>query len=181
MIGPVRAGYLRYVDFVSDLYRYELNDFIDRNIDSPLDLLTPTRQAGGHRRLPAAGAQGRAVPERPAHPTVYSFQAMYAGLSPYDALAIYAVIAYMDSVAGVYFPEGGMHAVPCAMAAAAAAHGVDFRYSTGSPAWTWPVTARPASSRPTASASPQTPSCSTRTCRWRIAICSAASPGRCAG
>ena len=28
------------------------------------------------------------------------------GLSPYDALAIYAVIAYMDSVAGVFFPQG---------------------------------------------------------------------------
>jgi len=55
---------------------------------------------------------------------------MYAGLSPYDALAIYAVIAYMDSVAGVYFPEGGMHAVPEAMARAAVAHGVDIRYST---------------------------------------------------
>ena len=47
---------------------------------------------------------------------VFSFQAMYAGLSPYDALAIYAVIAYMDSVAGVFFPRGGMHAVPRALA-----------------------------------------------------------------
>jgi phytoene desaturase len=55
---------------------------------------------------------------------------MYAGLSPHDALALYAVIAYMDSVAGVYFPVGGMHAVPQAMAAAAAEHGVDLRYRT---------------------------------------------------
>jgi phytoene desaturase len=53
---------------------------------------------------------------------------MYAGLSPYDALAIYAVIAYMDSVAGVYFPRGGMHAVPRALAGAAEKHGVTFRY-----------------------------------------------------
>ena len=35
---------------------------------------------------------------------------MYAGLAPQDALALYAVIAYMDSVAGVYHPRGGMHA-----------------------------------------------------------------------
>ena len=61
---------------------------------------------------------------------MFSFQAMYAGMSPFDALAIYAVIAYMDSVAGVYFPKGGMHAVPVAMAAAAAKHGVSFRYNT---------------------------------------------------
>ena len=50
---------------------------------------------------------------------------MYAGLAPQDALAIYAVIAYLDSVAGVYFPKGGMHAVPKALAGAAEKHGVD--------------------------------------------------------
>ena len=34
VIGPEEAaGYLKYVDFVSDLYRYEMKDFIDRNID----------------------------------------------------------------------------------------------------------------------------------------------------
>jgi phytoene desaturase len=53
---------------------------------------------------------------------------MYAGLSPYDALAIYAVIGYMDSVAGVFFPRGGMHAVPRALAGAAEKHGVEMRY-----------------------------------------------------
>jgi phytoene desaturase len=53
---------------------------------------------------------------------------MYAGLSPYDALAIYAVIGYMDSVAGVFFPRGGMHAVPRALAGAAEKHGVQLRY-----------------------------------------------------
>ena len=55
---------------------------------------------------------------------------MYAGLAPHDALAIYAVIAYLDSVAGVFFPRGGMHAVPRALAGAAEKHGVRFRYDT---------------------------------------------------
>jgi len=55
---------------------------------------------------------------------------MYAGLSPYDALAIYAVIAYMDSVAGVYFPAGGIHEVPTALAGAAEKHGARIRYGT---------------------------------------------------
>jgi len=61
---------------------------------------------------------------------VYSFQAMYAGVSPQQALAIYAVIAYMDSVNGVFFPKGGMHAVPRALAGAAEKHGVTFKYNT---------------------------------------------------
>ena len=61
---------------------------------------------------------------------LFSFQAMYAGLPPSRALAIYAVITYMDSVEGVYFPEGGMAAVPAAMALAAEKAGAEFRYGT---------------------------------------------------
>jgi phytoene desaturase len=53
---------------------------------------------------------------------------MYAGLSPDSALALYAVITYMDSIEGVWFPEGGMHAVPTIMAQVAEKAGVTFRY-----------------------------------------------------
>ena len=37
---------------------------------------------------------------------IFSFQSMYAGLAPYEALALYAVITYMDSVEGVFVPGG---------------------------------------------------------------------------
>jgi phytoene desaturase len=130
--GPGEAaGFRRYIRFVSKLYKYEMRDFIDRNIDSPLDLLSLNlarlAAIGGFRKL-APKVEQYLKDDRTQR--IYSFQAMYAGLSPYDALAIYAVIAYMDSVAGVFFPAGGMHAVPTAMAAAAEKHGVDFRYGT---------------------------------------------------
>ena len=125
------AGYLRYVDFVTDLYKYEMRDFIDRNIGSPFDLITPNlaRLAGigGFRKLSPKVEQ---YLKDPRTQRIFSFQSMYAGLAPQDALAIYAVIAYMDSVAGVFMPKGGMHAVPRALAGAAAKHGVEFRYST---------------------------------------------------
>ena len=132
VISPAEAaGYRRYVDFVSKLYRYEMRDFIDTNIDSPLDLVTENLAKlvaiGGFRKL---APKVRQYLNDPRTERLFSFQAMYAGLSPQDALAIYAVIAYMDSVAGVYFPKGGMHALPRAMAAAAEKHGVEFRYST---------------------------------------------------
>ena len=124
-------GYRRYVDFVTKLYKYEMNDFIDRNIDSPLNLLTPNLARlialGGFRRLSPKVNQ---YLKDPRLQKVYSFQAMYAGVSPQQALAIYAVIAYMDSVNGVFFPKGGMHAVPRAMAAAAQKHGVTFKYNS---------------------------------------------------
>jgi len=132
VIGTSEAnGYRKYVEFVSDLYKYEMRNFIDRNIDSPLDLLSldfaKLLKIGGFRKLMPKVSQ---YLKDDRTQRIYSFQAMYAGLSPYDALAIYAVIAYMDSVAGVFFPKGGMHAVPQAMANAAAHHGVTFKYDT---------------------------------------------------
>jgi len=124
-------GYRRFVGFVSELYRLEMRDFIDRNVDSPLALMRPTlarlAAVGGFRRM-APKVASFLADERTQR--VFSFQAMYAGLSPYDALALYAVIGYMDSVAGVYFPRGGMHAVPRALAGAAEKHGVQFHYGT---------------------------------------------------
>ena len=125
------AGYRRYVDFVTKLYKYEMNDFIDRNIDTPFNLLTPNLARliaiGGFRKLAPKVSQ---FLKDPRTQKVYSFQAMYAGVSPQQALAIYAVIAYMDSVNGVFFPRGGMHAVPRALAAAAQKHGVTIKYNT---------------------------------------------------
>jgi phytoene desaturase len=124
-------AYLRHVAWLRRLYDLQMPNFIDRNLDTPLAVISrPLAQLvllGGFGRL------GRRVARTFADERLrrlFSFQAMYAGLAPADALAIYAVISYLDSVRGVYFPDGGMHAVPQAMAAAAAAHGVTFRLGT---------------------------------------------------
>lgn len=130
--GPREAdGYLRFVDYARELWRLERADFIERNLDAPTDLLT-----GNLLKLLAGGAFRRLQTKinqffrDPRTQRVFSFQAMYAGLAPHDALAIYAVIAYLDSVAGVHFPRGGIHAVARAMAGAAEKHGVQLRYDT---------------------------------------------------
>ena len=59
---------------------------------------------------------------------IFSFQAMYAGLAPYEALSLYAIITYMDSVEGVFVPAGGMHAMATGLAAAVQQAGVTIRY-----------------------------------------------------
>jgi phytoene desaturase len=125
------AGWLRYVDFLRALYEVEMPHFIDRNLDSPRQLvgapLALLVGMGAFRRLGPKLAH-YVADERLRR--LFSFQAMYAGLAPAHALAIYAVITYMDCVAGVNFPEGGMHAVPRALAGAAERHGVRIRYGT---------------------------------------------------
>ncbi len=124
-------GYRRFVTYLTTLYRTEMPHFIDRNLDSPLALagapLARLIALGGFRRLAPKVAQF-VTDER--LQKLFSFQAMYAGLAPQQALAIYSVITYMDCIAGVYHPQGGMHAIPRALAAAAAKHGVDIRYDT---------------------------------------------------
>ena len=121
--GPREAAaFDDFVGWLHRLYEAEMPHFIDRNFDSPLGLLSsPTALArivglGGFRRL------GPTIRRRFADPRLhrlFTFQALYAGLSPEAALALYAVITYMDTVEGVWYPDGGIHAVPTAMAAAA--------------------------------------------------------------
>ncbi|MET7371575.1 phytoene desaturase family protein [Micromonospora arida] len=130
--GPREAdGYLRFVEYARELWRLERTDFIERNLDAPTDLITGNLlkllSGGAFRRLQTKINQFFRDPRTQ---RIFSFQAMYAGLAPHDALAIYAVIAYLDSVAGVYFPRGGIHAVSRAMAGAAEKHGVQIRYDT---------------------------------------------------
>jgi phytoene desaturase len=124
-------GYLRFVEHARRLWELERRDFVERNLDSPRDLLTGNLirllLSGGFRSL-----QGKVdhffADDRTRR--IFSFQAMYAGLDPHQALGLYAVISYLDAVQGVYFPRGGIHAVPTALAAVAARHGVLFRYGT---------------------------------------------------
>ncbi|MFI2229076.1 phytoene desaturase family protein [Nocardia testacea] len=124
-------GYLRLRHWLTRLYRTAFDHFIAANVDSPLSLLTPAAArlvlAGGLRRW------DRAVADHLRDPDVrklFTFQSLYAGVSPQRALAAYAVIAYMDTIGGVFFPLGGMRALPDALAAAALAAGVRFHYGT---------------------------------------------------
>jgi phytoene desaturase len=122
-------GYLRLRAWLTRLYRVEFDGFIAANFDSPLALLTPqlARLAaiGGFRRWDRV-VRRFITDERLRR--IFTFQALYAGVPPRQALAVYAVIAYMDTIAGVYFPRGGMRALPDALAGAAADAGVEFRY-----------------------------------------------------
>ncbi|MFD9244268.1 phytoene desaturase family protein, partial [Streptomyces sp. NPDC059556] len=116
------AGYRRLRRWLTDLYALQSRRFIDANFDSPWQLLHPDLArlalAGGFG--PLDRAIGRFLGDERLR-RVFSFQSLYAGVAPSRALAAYAVIAYMDTVAGVYFPRGGMHAVPAAIARVSAA------------------------------------------------------------
>ncbi|MGZ4582807.1 MAG: phytoene desaturase family protein [Mycobacterium sp.] len=123
------AGYRWLREWLTRLYRIEFDGFISANFDSPLSLLSPQLA-----RLTAIGGFRKWESMVRRHITdarlqrVFTFQSLYAGVAPRDALAAYAVIAYMDTISGVVFPRGGVRALPDALAAAAVDAGVRFRY-----------------------------------------------------
>jgi phytoene desaturase len=127
------AAFEGFVEWLRKLYLAEMPHFIDANFDSPLDLLRSPGAAAQLLRLGAFRKLGNAVRSFFSDPRLvklFSFQAMYAGLAPEKALALYAVITYMDSIEGVYFPEAGMHAVPQALATAAEKNGAQLLYGS---------------------------------------------------
>ena len=131
--GPREAdGYLRFVDFVPRAVAAGDGPTSSTATWTP----RPTCSTGNLLRLFAAGRFRRLAPRSasssatPGPSGSSRSSRMYAGVAPQQALALYAVIAYLDSVAGVYFPRGGMHAVPGALAGAADKHGVQIRYGT---------------------------------------------------
>lgn len=127
------AAFDDFVVWLRRLYQAEMPHFIDRNFDRPTDLLARPRAAARLVGLGAFGRLGPTIRRRFADERLhrlFSFQAMYAGLAPDEALALYAVITYMDSIEGVWFPRGGMRAVPEALAGAATDAGAQFRYGT---------------------------------------------------
>jgi phytoene desaturase len=123
------AGYRQLRDWLTRLYQTEFDGFIARNFDSPLSLLNPQlaklAAIGGFRNWDAMVKRHITDPRLR---RVFTFQSLYAGVAPRQALAVYAVIAYMDTVSGVLFPRGGMRALPDALAAAATDAGVQFHY-----------------------------------------------------
>jgi phytoene desaturase len=130
LCGPAEADALRrYLAALAGLYRLQLGTFIDRNLDSPLDLIGPELitlvRRGGFGRL-SRHVERFFADDRLRR--LFSFQALYAGVSPFRAIAAYAVIAQLDIGAGVWHPVGGIAAVPRALADAAAGAGVAFRY-----------------------------------------------------
>ncbi|WP_099251547.1 phytoene desaturase family protein [Mycobacterium sp. shizuoka-1] len=124
------AGYLALREWLDKLYRTEFDGFISSNFDSPLSMLAPQlarlTALGGFRKWETMVKKHIADPRLR---RVFTFQSLYAGVAPQQALAVYAVIAYMDTVAGVYFPRGGVRALTDGLAAAAKTAGVEFRYS----------------------------------------------------
>ncbi len=123
--GPAEArGYRRLRDWLSRVYAAEFTEFMDTNFDSPLDMVRIAEKRRALVELVRLGGFGRLGPRvrrflrDPRLARLFTFQALYAGMPPARALAVYGAIPHMDTSLGVYFPEGGMRAIAVALAQA---------------------------------------------------------------
>lgn len=125
--------YLRLRRWLAAVFDAEFDRFMDASFDSPLDLVSSRDSIADLVRLVGLGGFGRLggqVGRRIRDPRlrrVFTFQALYAGVAPSRALAVYGAIAHMDTSLGVYAVDGGMRRVARVMAEAFVAAGGTLR------------------------------------------------------
>ncbi|GEE03350.1 phytoene dehydrogenase [Gordonia spumicola] len=123
------------------VYDAEFDVFIDRNFDGLADLTDGrTRRAAAElvrlRTLGGlTGAVGRFVTDERLQ-RAFTFQALYAGVPPHRARAIYAIIPDMDIGRGVWAPRGGMGEVGNVVASALVDAGVRIEFDTAATGFT---------------------------------------------
>ncbi|MBM7367099.1 phytoene desaturase [Gordonia hydrophobica] len=127
------AGTRDLLAWLRRVYDAEFDVFLDRNYDGLADLTgAPTRRAATDLvRLGTLGGLTGAVGRFIADPRLqraFTFQALYAGVPPHRARAIYAIIADMDIGRGLSAPAGGMGRIGEVLAEALTDAGVGIDY-----------------------------------------------------
>lgn len=109
--------FLRFFSDVSEIYRISRADFIDKNFNKTTDFINLKsgaqllRKRGLTKLYPFVSRYFKDEHLR----QLFSFQSMYLGVSPYEAPAIYSVVAYMETGLGIWYPKGGMYSLSLAL------------------------------------------------------------------
>jgi phytoene desaturase len=127
------GSFRRFLDFLAtgrDQYRISLERFVGRNFDSPLEMFTPGNLKGvlqtrAHKNMYREVARQFKDDRLRA---ALTFQTMYLGISPYESPAVYGLLPYTELAVGIWFPEGGLYAVPLALERLGKELGVRYHY-----------------------------------------------------
>lgn len=127
------ANFEAFADWLTELHDLVMPHFIDTQFDALSDLARRWRpllrlaRHAGVRRLDQAVAS---FIEDPRLQRVFSFQSLYAGVTPQRAMSLYAVIAYLDTIAGVWQIEGGAMSIASALERALVRKGAIVHYES---------------------------------------------------
>jgi phytoene desaturase len=126
----VTPRFLRFLAETARLYRIGLDGFVDRNVhrrDDFFNLRNAALLLRGRAMQRLQTMVGRYFRTEKLRHT-FSFQSLYLGLSPFEAPAIYGLLPFAEVAGGLFFPMGGMHAIPRALARLAGDLGVRLEY-----------------------------------------------------
>ena len=126
----VAPGYYRFLEDASHKYRIGRTQFVEKNFAQATDFFT-AKNLKLLNRLHALKGMYAHVSQffrddrlRQA----FSMQSMYLGISPFAAPAVYTLLPYTELAEdGLYYPQGGIYALPAAMATVARKLGVDIQ------------------------------------------------------
>ncbi|OGO16714.1 MAG: hypothetical protein A2Z14_10955 [Chloroflexi bacterium RBG_16_48_8] len=124
--------FLCYLDEGCRHYQLSLPRLVDRDFRSLLEYIHPKnlplfihlKALANH--YPNVGRYFR----DPRLKAAFTFQDMYCGLSPYEAVATFSLLSYIEIVDGVWFPMGGMYSVVEALKRIAENRGCQFLFNT---------------------------------------------------
>lgn len=124
--------FYRFFADVAEMYRISRHKFIDKNFDKLTDFidLKAGIQLLRRRGLTKLYRFVSRYFDDPRLRQLFSFQSMYLGVTPYEAPAIYSVVSYMETGLGIWYPKGGMHALPRALEHLCKDLKVDIRLNT---------------------------------------------------
>lgn len=125
----------RYLAFLARghvQYATSLERFVGRNFDHLGQFLTPSNlravlQVRAHRKMYAEVSRYFADERLRA---ALSFQTMYLGISPFDAPAVYGLLPFTELAHGIWYPDGGLHEIPRALARVAEDLGAIIHYDS---------------------------------------------------
>jgi phytoene desaturase len=129
------GSYERYLAFMAQgrvQYRTSLDYLVGRNYDGISDYFSPKVLARilkvrAHRRMYADVSRYFQDDRLRAAMT---FQTMYLGVSPFASPAVYGLLPFTELGVGIWFPKGGLYAIPQALERLGREEGVRFHYGT---------------------------------------------------
>jgi phytoene desaturase len=129
------GSYARYLAFLAQgrtQYRTSLDHLVGRNYSGLSDYFAPSVlrrifQVRAHRRMYSDVSRFFADDRLRAAMT---FQTMYLGVSPFASPAVYGLLPFTELGVGVWFPKGGLYAIPQALERVAREEGVRLHYGT---------------------------------------------------
>jgi phytoene desaturase len=126
----------RYRDFLAHgrtQHEVAFERFVTRHFNGLFDFVTPSNvprivQVGALQRL--WGHVSKFFRDERLKQAL-SFQTMYLGISPWEAPAVFSLLPFTEATHGIWFPDGGLHAVPLALERVCREEGVSLQYGRG--------------------------------------------------